>query len=315
MRFFADPESVVLGLNEEAYVEVAVGRLAAKGRNPVHVDVEDGVVERPHVESGFFACFPQRDREGIGVSVAVTTGLQPASELAVVRQKHAVARHVHDPRRAGDVADPAGTVETVGMRVDERIEACDGRRLLRPSPAVCGEERFQSAAVHGTKRRGTALALMCIIGHTRWVHNPERPHEGNTRVLSATVSSTRHRDACGLAGGQLARAPLVGEPAWLGHVLDASDMSACRGVGVAVKPRRELSVAIVCGHRLKRDARSDRQRSLPAARQSLGDFPVILRNSRLKFDRVLKPLDNMAVVTDSPARRPAQALSIRKPLT
>ena len=55
---------------------------------------------------------------------------------------------------------------------------------------------------------------------------------------------------------------------------------------------------------------------LPAAsRQSLGDFPVILRNSRLKFDRVLNPLESMAVVTASPASRLSQALSIRKPLT
>ena len=182
MRFFTDPESVVLGLNEEAYVEVEVGRLAATDRNPVHVDVEDGVAERPHVESGLLARFPQRDRKGIGVSVAVTTGLQPASELAMARQEHAVARDVHEPRRARDVADPAGTVETVGVRVDEGIEACDGRRLLRPSPAVCGEESFQSAAVHWTKRRGAVLALMRIIDHTWSVHIPERPHEGNTRV-------------------------------------------------------------------------------------------------------------------------------------
>ena len=83
MRFVADPESVVLGLNEEAYVEVQVRWLAATGRNPVQVDVEDGVVERPHVEPGFFARFAQCDRKGIGVSVAVTTGLQPAPELGV----------------------------------------------------------------------------------------------------------------------------------------------------------------------------------------------------------------------------------------
>ena len=85
------------GLNEEAYVEVQVGRLAVTGRNPVHVDVEDGVVERPHVESGFFARLAQRDRKGIGVSVAVTPGLQPAPELGVVRKEHAVALHVHEP--------------------------------------------------------------------------------------------------------------------------------------------------------------------------------------------------------------------------
>lgn len=87
MRFVADPESVVPGLNEEAYVEVQVGRLAPAGRNPVHVDVEDGLVERPHIESGFLARFAQCNREGIGVSVAVTTGLRPAPELAMVRKE------------------------------------------------------------------------------------------------------------------------------------------------------------------------------------------------------------------------------------
>ena len=70
MRFFADPESVVLGLDEETDVEVQVGRLVAAGRNPVHVDVEDGVVERPHVESGFLARFAQRDREGTSAAPA-----------------------------------------------------------------------------------------------------------------------------------------------------------------------------------------------------------------------------------------------------
>ena len=171
-----DPELVVHGLNEEAYVEVQVGRLTATGRNPVHVDVEDGVVERPHVEPGFFARLAQRDRKGIGVSVAVTPGLEPAPELAMVRKEHAVARHVQDPRRARDVADMAGTVETVGVRVDEVIEARDGRRLLRPSPAVCGEECLQSAAVHWTGRRGAVLALMRIIDH------PNREYDGNVRV-------------------------------------------------------------------------------------------------------------------------------------
>ena len=88
----------MLGLNDEAYVEVEVGRLAAVGRDIVHVDVEDGVVERAHVESGFLARFPQRDCKGVGVSVAVTAGLQPAPELAMVREQYALARHVHDPR-------------------------------------------------------------------------------------------------------------------------------------------------------------------------------------------------------------------------
>ena len=57
-----------------------------RGRNPVYVDVEDGVVKRSHVEPGFFARLAQCDRKGIGVSVAVTTRLQPPPELAMGAQ-------------------------------------------------------------------------------------------------------------------------------------------------------------------------------------------------------------------------------------
>ena len=52
--------------------------------------------------------------------------------------------------------------------------------------------------------------------------------------VGAAESSTRHRHACGPVGGQPARAPLVREPPWLGHVLDAADLSAPRRMRVAV---------------------------------------------------------------------------------
>ena len=200
----SDPEPVVLGLHEEAYIEVQVGRLAAPGRNPVHVDVEDSVVERPHVESGLLARFAQRDREGIGVSVAVTTGLQRARELGVVREQHAVARDVHEPRRARDVADPAGTVETVGVRIDEGIEARDGRRLLRPLPAVFGEECCQCAPVHWTRRRSGPPAPLLeaparsegyCISHTNHANGAQRI---KTRIKAikplAIVRATKPRN-------------------------------------------------------------------------------------------------------------------------
>ena len=84
----------------------------------------------------------------------------------MVRQEHAVARYVHESRRARDVVDPAGTVETVGLRIDEGLEASDGRRNLGRSPAACAEKCFQSAAVRWSRRRGAVLALMRIIAHT-----------------------------------------------------------------------------------------------------------------------------------------------------
>ena len=123
----------------------------------------------------------------------------------MVRKEHAVARHVHDPRRARDVADSAGTVETVGVRVDEGIEACDGRRLLRPSPPVFGEECFQFAAVHWTGRRGAVLGLMRIIDH------PDRCITLTVRTTvmrgcrAATVSSVCPCAACAATGRERPR--------------------------------------------------------------------------------------------------------------
>ena len=71
------------------------------------------------------------------------------------------------------MADPAGTVEAVEVRVDEGIEARDGRRFLRPSPAVCGEECFQSSAVHWTKSAAAILALMDVIDNILSVRIPD----------------------------------------------------------------------------------------------------------------------------------------------
>ena len=170
----------------------------------MYVDVEDGVVERPHIESGFLARFAQGDRKGIGVSVAVTPGLQPAPELGVVRKEHAVACHVHDPRRARDVADTAGTVETVGVRVDEGIEACDGRRLLRPSLAVCGEECFQSVAVHldqaqarGDRPDDRLLFRPHFSARRAAARSSRRPASGASRLpLCLPLVSLPHHGVC-----------------------------------------------------------------------------------------------------------------------
>ncbi len=56
---------------------MVVGKLATTGRNRVHVEVEDGLVEGPHAEPGFLARLAQGYRKGVGVAVAVTPGLQP----------------------------------------------------------------------------------------------------------------------------------------------------------------------------------------------------------------------------------------------
>ena len=164
MRFVVDPEPVVLGLDEEPHVEVQVGKARGPGPESHARRCRRWRRRAPALPVWIPRALSRSATARVsGVSVAVTTGLQPSAERAMVRKEHAVARHVQDPRRARDAADPAGTVETVGVRVDEGIEARDGRRLLRPSLAVFGEESLQSVTVHGTRRRGAVLALMRII--------------------------------------------------------------------------------------------------------------------------------------------------------
>ena len=136
----------------------------------------------PHVESGFLARFPQRDGEGIGVSVAVTAGLQPAPELAVVRKEHPVARHVHDPRRARDVAHPAGTVEAVGGA--RRRTHRSARRSPTPAAIARGTRRGALSVCRGALDRSRMSGRRCDAHHpprmigTRSV----RPYEGCARI-------------------------------------------------------------------------------------------------------------------------------------
>ena len=102
------------------------------------------------------SCFPQGDRQGIGVAVAMAAELQPAPELAVVGEEDAFARQVHDPGRPGDVAGRAGALEAVVVGVDERLESGNGTPFVRPLRTVCGEACLECVAVRrlGSGRLG-----------------------------------------------------------------------------------------------------------------------------------------------------------------
>ena len=113
MRFFADPDSVVLGLNEESVRRIGSG--LARGHGPESCARRcqrwrrRAPARRVRTPRALRAARPRGYR---GLRRCDHRGCSQRPSLAIVRQEHAVARHVHDPRRARDVADPAGTVES-----------------------------------------------------------------------------------------------------------------------------------------------------------------------------------------------------------
>ena len=104
------------------------------GRDLVHVEVErhQHAVDRHEVEAGharFFAGLAERDFFDLPLAVGVAAELQPAVELAMVRQQAAAAIGRENPGRAGDVPRPAGALEAIGVALDERADAVDDVRL------------------------------------------------------------------------------------------------------------------------------------------------------------------------------------------
>ena len=144
---------------------------------------------------------------------------------------------------SGDRDELPGGFDDDGLRIWLIVPAPNGARCLEvPADAPLWQE-FRSAV--STERLNRPSA------------NRKRPRSISRGFQSirgaicgavgAAESSTRHRHACGPVGGQPARAPLVREPPWLDHVLDAADLSAPRLMRVAVQPSLELSVAVVSG--------------------------------------------------------------------
>ena len=141
-----------VGDQQETHVVVFVGvfdhagrlRRSEPGFDARRVERHQRAVDRHEVEAGharFLAGFAEGDFVDVPLAVGVAAELQPAVELAVMREQAAAAVGREDPGGAGDVARPAGAVEAIGVRFDERADAIDdgrfGRERSRGSGPAC----------------------------------------------------------------------------------------------------------------------------------------------------------------------------------
>ena len=95
--------------------------------------------------------------------------LQPAVELAMMRQQAAATIGRDDPGGARDVAGPARAVEAIPVRFDERGDAIDDGRFRGEKPTVAGQHVEQVPAVHGGKKvcrcQVSGQGTIIILGH------------------------------------------------------------------------------------------------------------------------------------------------------
>ena len=73
------------------------------------------------------------------LAVGVAAELQPAIELAVMRQERTAAIGGEDPGGRRDVAGAARAIEAIGVRLDEPANAVDRRSFGWEGVAVAGQ--------------------------------------------------------------------------------------------------------------------------------------------------------------------------------
>jgi hypothetical protein len=127
----------------------------------MHVNVErqERPGDRQDVEArhtGFFSSFAESDLFHLRLTIGMPAELQPAVELAMMGKQAAAAVSREDPRRARDVPRPAGSLEAVGVRFDERDDAVDDVRLQRKRVPITLEHVEQRPTVH---RRDQELGI------------------------------------------------------------------------------------------------------------------------------------------------------------
>ena len=179
----------------------------------MHVDVEDGVVERPHVESGFLARPAQCDRKGIGVSVAVTTLRAAASARAC----DGAASSTRSPAMSTSHAEP------VMWPIRQERWKQSGCESTKASKRATVADSFGHRPRYAARDPFSPRRCMRPGGWERsspWCASSTPPDHcisltaRTTAIrgcLGATVSSTRPRAACGPAPS-LAGLPLLTLP-------------------------------------------------------------------------------------------------------
>ena len=131
MRFRADDEILAAGcVHDETHVVVPMLRLGAARGNAVAVEVEDVRLDDEVAQARFLFRLAQAHAREIDVAIGVAAQLQPAAELAVMREQCARARGIDQPCAAGEVADREGALGGVHMRLREVAEQRDGRGFV-----------------------------------------------------------------------------------------------------------------------------------------------------------------------------------------
>jgi hypothetical protein len=89
--------------------------------------------------AGFLAGLAQRNFLNPTLPVGMAAQLQPAAQLAMMRQQTPPPIVRHNPGRTGNVARPAAPLEAIAMRLDERTDLIYHVGLVRKRRAVAGQ--------------------------------------------------------------------------------------------------------------------------------------------------------------------------------
>ncbi len=104
-----------LGENEEADIEMEMGRFAGSGRDLVDIQIDGGLVHGKTRQASFFAGLPQSDGAEVTDAVGMPTGLQPPIELHVMHDQRGRTGRIHHRRRPGEVARKARAKQSIGV--------------------------------------------------------------------------------------------------------------------------------------------------------------------------------------------------------
>ncbi len=94
-------------------------RFTDAGAELVDVEVDRRPAQGESVDPGLLGGFTERDLAEVGLSVGVTTRLQPEARLGVQHQQHALAVGVDDQCRPREVTRTARSQQRVGMLMRE----------------------------------------------------------------------------------------------------------------------------------------------------------------------------------------------------
>src|SRR5262249_38063173 len=134
---------------QETNIEVQMGPHPIVPRRLMYAEIKDILVHwRNGLDARFLARLAKRNGEQVRFPIGMTPKLNPAIELAMVRQKHALHGGVEQPRRTGHMPDEMGILETVRMLADEGLCFTEASAFEIVEWRVAGEFGEQPFAMH-----------------------------------------------------------------------------------------------------------------------------------------------------------------------